>query len=60
MTKIKKREKRCEFCGKDSTQYIFATFICNSGECIEKAMKRRGGPGGHLAEKIIKSRAPQR
>jgi len=49
-----KRKGRCEFCGKGSAQYLFAAHVCNSEECIEKAMERRGGPGGHIAEKLHK------
>ena len=46
------RKEPCEFCGKDSERYMFAAFICGSDECLEKAMEKRGGPGGHMALKI--------
>jgi hypothetical protein len=51
-----KGKKRCEFCGRDSEQYLFAAHVCNSEDCIEKAMERRGGPGGHIAEKLRKGK----
>ena len=41
----------CEFCGKPSTNVVFAAFVCDSEECIEKARIARGGPGGHLKRK---------
>ena len=37
----------CQFCGKKSTNFVFAAFVCNDPECIEKARLERGGPGGH-------------
>ena len=36
----------CEFCGKPSTNVVFAAFVCDDPECIEKARIARGGPGG--------------
>ena len=36
----------CQFCGKRSTNYVFAAFVCDDPECIEKARIERGGPGG--------------
>ena len=27
----------CEFCGKKSTNVVFAAFVCDDPECIEKA-----------------------
>ena len=41
----------CEFCGKRSTNVVFAAFVCDDPECIEKARIARGGPGGHLKRK---------
>lgn len=41
----------CEFCGKPSTNVVFAAFVCEDPECIEKARIARGGPGGHLKRK---------
>ena len=37
----------CQFCGKKSTNFVFAAFVCGSDDCIEKARLERGGPGGH-------------
>jgi hypothetical protein len=44
---------KCEFCGKTCTQVVFAAFVCDDPECVEKAYNARGGPGGHM-----KMRAP--
>ncbi len=41
----------CEFCGKKSTNVVYAAFVCNDPECIEKARIARGGPGGHMKAK---------
>lgn len=41
----------CEFCGKQSTNVVFAAFVCEDPECIEKARIARGGPGGHMKRK---------
>lgn len=38
----------CQFCGKKSTNFVFAAFVCDDPECIEKARLERGGPGGHM------------
>ena len=43
--------EKCEFCGMQAANFLFAAFVCDSGECIEKARDRRGGPGGHILEK---------
>ena len=48
--KILKGEK-CEFCGNQAENFLFAAFICDSDECEKKARERRGGPGGHLLDK---------
>ena len=37
----------CRYCGKPSTNFLFAAFVCDSEDCINKAMDDRGGPGGH-------------
>ncbi len=42
----------CEFCGKPCTQIVFAAFLCDSPECMEKAYIARGGPGGHMNAKM--------
>ncbi len=41
----------CEFCGKTSTNFVYAAFVCDDPECIEKARVERGGPGGHMKRK---------
>ena len=41
----------CQFCGKPSTTFVFAAFVCDDPECIEKARVERGGPGGHMKRK---------
>jgi hypothetical protein len=43
--------EKCEFCGKQAENFLFAAFLCESEECIEKARKARGGPGGHRFKK---------
>ena len=43
--------ERCEFCGKQAENFLFAAFLCESEECVEKARKARGGPGGHRFKK---------
>jgi len=42
---------KCRFCGKTAENFLFAEFVCNSDECIEKARVERGGPGGHMKRK---------
>ena len=42
---------KCQFCGKTSTNFVFAAFVCDDPECIEKARLERGGPGGHMKRK---------
>lgn len=46
--------EKCEFCGKSAENFLFAAFVCESDECVEKAQLRRGGPGGHRLKKQIK------
>ena len=41
----------CPFCGKTSTNFVFAAFVCDDPECIEKARIEMGGPGGHMKRK---------
>ena len=41
------KDAKCEICGKPSTRFLFAAYVCDSDACIEKARERRGGPGGH-------------
>lgn len=42
---------KCEFCGAPCTQVLFAAFLCDKKECVDKAREARGGPGGHMARK---------
>jgi hypothetical protein len=42
---------KCQFCGKTSTNFVYAAFVCDSDECIDKARVERGGPGGHMKRK---------
>ena len=42
---------KCEICGAVCTQVLFATFLCDKKECVDKARDGRGGPGGHMARK---------
>jgi hypothetical protein len=37
----------CQICGKPSKRIMFATYLCDSEECLNKAYDARGGPGGH-------------
>ena len=41
----------CEFCGKPCKNIVFAAFVCDDPECLEKAHQARGGPGGHMTRK---------
>ena len=41
----------CEFCGRTCKNIVYAAFVCDDPECIEKARVARGGPGGHLKRK---------
>jgi hypothetical protein len=41
----------CEYCKKQASNFLFAAFLCDSEECIEKARQARGGPGGHKFRK---------
>jgi hypothetical protein len=43
--------EKCEFCGEQADNFLFASFLCDSDDCIEKARGARGGPGGHKLEK---------
>ena len=43
--------EKCEFCGNQAENFLFAAFLCDSDSCIEKARERRGGPGGHILER---------
>lgn len=42
---------KCEFCGKTCKNIVYAAFVCDDPECLEKARLQRGGPGGHMKRK---------
>jgi hypothetical protein len=44
-------EEKCQFCGKQAKHYAFAAFVCDSTDCMDKAIDERGGPGGHMKTK---------
>jgi len=46
-------KEKCEICGKPAKRYLFAAFLCDDEECIQKARQRRGGPGGHQKQKLF-------
>ena len=48
-----KTDDRCQICGKPATHFLFAAFVCDSEECIQKAREQRGGPGGHKKQKLF-------
>ena len=50
-------DQRCKYCGEQATQFVFAQFVCDKDECIDRARDERGGPGGHLLEKTDHERA---
>jgi len=46
-----KGDESCEICGNPAKHFLFACFVCDSEECIQKAREQRGGPGGHQKKK---------
>ena len=42
----------CQICGRPSKQYVFAAFVCENEDCVDKAREERGGPGGHMKAKM--------
>ncbi|UCE38014.1 MAG: hypothetical protein JSW00_01880 [Thermoplasmata archaeon] len=46
--------EKCAICGKQAENFLFAAFVCESDECIEKARMERGGPGGHKLKKRMR------
>lgn len=48
--------EKCVFCGKPAENFLFASFVCDSDICINKARDVRGGPGGHRLNREKKSR----
>lgn len=47
-----KMDEKCQICGKPAKRFLFAAFVCDDEECIEKARADRGGPGGHKKREI--------
>ena len=45
-------DEKCSYCGQQASQFLFAQFVCERKECIDKARDDRGGPGGHMHERI--------
>jgi hypothetical protein len=43
--------EHCQFCGRQAKQFVFAAFVCDREECVDKAREERGGPGGHMKKK---------
>jgi hypothetical protein len=48
-----KMDEKCQICGKPAKHYLFAAFVCDCEECIQKAREQRGGPGGHQKQKMF-------
>ena len=44
-------KEKCQVCGGQAKQFVFAAYLCSSEECVEKARLERGGPGGHMKNK---------
>ncbi len=45
--------QKCEICGKPAKHYLFAQFVCECEECVQKAREHRGGPAGHQKKKVM-------
>jgi len=43
--------EKCQICGRPAKHFLFAAFVCDNEECIDKAREERGGPGGHMKAK---------
>lgn len=43
--------EKCQICGRPAKNYQFAAFVCDREECVEEAMRERGGPAGHIKAK---------
>jgi len=54
-----RKDEKCEICGKPATRFLFAAFVCDSEECIQKARERRGGPGGHKKQRMFDWAKPE-
>ena len=46
-------DEMCEICGKPAKRFLFAAYVCDCEECIQKARQQRGGPGGHQKQKFF-------
>ena len=44
-------DEKCKYCGEQASQFLFAQFVCEKDDCINRARDERGGPGGHILEK---------
>ncbi len=44
-------DEKCKYCGEQASQFLFAQFVCDKDDCINKARDERGGPGGHMLAK---------
>ena len=44
-------KEKCQVCGAQAKQFVFAAFLCNNEGCVESARLERGGPGGHMKNK---------
>jgi hypothetical protein len=44
-------KEKCQVCGRPAKNFQFAAFICDREECVEQAMRERGGPAGHIKAK---------
>lgn len=44
-------EEKCHICGEQATQFLFAQYVCDNEDCINKVRDERGGPGGHMLER---------
>lgn len=54
-----KTGEKCQICGKPSTRFLFAAFLCDDEACILKAREERGGPGGHKKRPFLKELEPR-
>ncbi|MCU0859713.1 MAG: hypothetical protein MUE55_03920 [Thermoplasmata archaeon] len=54
-----KEGEKCQVCGKPATRFLFAAFVCDDEECIQKARAERGGPGGHQKQRMFAWRKPE-
>lgn len=55
-----KEGEKCQICGKPATRFLFAAFVCDDEECIQKARQERCGPGGHKKQKMLDYLRPEK